>query len=261
MSNTSYNKLLDTIKQLRDPINGCPWDLKQDMKTLGPSLLEECCECLDGISAGDNDNVKEELGDIIFTATLMSYILEQEGKTTTNEIIENVNEKMIRRHPHVFSNVNNVNTSDEVLTQWEDIKEKLEGRKQKGILDKIPKGLPPLERSNEIQKKVEKVGFDWEDIADIFDKINEEVDEVKEEIRSNDRDKLELEIGDLLFSVVNLSRFLKIDPSVALRRTNNKFNGRFQYIEEKMKEKNLPLSKEQFKVMDSLWNESKKTMI
>ncbi|MGL1891889.1 MAG: nucleoside triphosphate pyrophosphohydrolase [Spirochaetaceae bacterium] len=258
--NNSYEKLLATVKALRNPDGGCPWDLKQNLKTLGPSLLEECCECLDGISNNDNKNIKEEIGDIIFTATVMGYILEQDGVTTVAEILGDVNNKMISRHPHVFSNNrNNVSTSEEVLIQWEDIKEKKEGRIKKGILDNIPKSLPPLEKSNEIQKKVEKVGFDWPNINDIFDKIVEETNEVKEEITNNHYDNLELEIGDLLFSVINLSRYLKVDPSIALSRTNNKFVQRFKYVEKHMKLKNLILSHENFKIMDNLWDEAKKT--
>lgn len=257
MNNTPYEKLLTTIKILREPINGCPWDLKQNIKSMAPSLLEECCECLDGVTCGDNENVVEELGDIIFTATLMAYILEQEGVATTSDVINGVNEKMIRRHPHIFSDVENINTSDEVLKQWNDIKVKLEGRSQKGLLDRIPQSLPPLEKSYEIQKKVEKVGFDWENIEDIFSKISEETEEVRREIINNNMDELELEMGDLLFSVVNLSRFLKIDPSIALRRTNQKFYNRFEYIEKGMQKKGLELSAENFKIMDNLWEESK----
>lgn len=257
MTKNSYEELLETIKRLREPINGCPWDLKQNIKSLGPSLLEECCECLDGISRGDNKNIAEELGDIIFTSTLMSYIMEQEGFTTTDKIISDVNNKMIKRHPHVFSDTDGINTSEEVLIQWEKIKEIKEGRVKKLLLDKIPKSMPPLEQSYEIQKKVEKKGFDWESIEHIFDKIVEETREVKEEITSNNMDNLELEIGDLLFSVVNLSRFLNIDPSRALSRTNAKFKKRFNYVEERMKEKDLELCKANFKTMDSLWDEAK----
>lgn len=258
MINSRFEDLLSTVKKLRDPKNGCPWDLKQNISSLAPSLLEECCECLDGISVGDYDNVKEELGDVLFTTTLMSYILEQDGVTTTDEIIENVNQKMIRRHPHIFSDTTGINSSEKVLEQWEDIKVKVEGRTQKGLLDRIPRSLPPLNKAYEIQKKVEQVGFDWENIEHIFDKIVEETIEVREEIKSKNTDKLEMEIGDLLFSVVNLSRYLKIDPSNALRRTNRKFENRFQYIEKKMSENNLELSKDNFKIMDGYWDESKK---
>lgn len=259
MSEKEYSRLIEIVKTLRDPENGCPWDLKQNIKTLAPSLLEECCECIDGVNSNDIENVKEELGDITFITTLMSYIIEQENKGTTSEVLKIVNDKMIRRHPHVFTNTESSITSDEVIKQWDAIKRDQEGRNQKGLLSKIPRSLTPLEKSNQIQKKVEKVGFDWEDIEDIFSKIDEEVLEVRQEILSQDRDKLELEIGDLLFSVVNLARFLKIDPSVALSRTNSKFTNRFEYIEKRMEEENLELSKENFKVMDSFWNESKKS--
>jgi len=219
VNSNSYNNLLTTIKKLRDPNGGCPWDLKQTLKTLGPSLLEECCECLDGISNDDSENIAEELGDVMFTATLMGYILEQEKITTTDSILDHVNSKMVRRHPHVFkTDSESISTSDEVLVQWEKIKKEKEGRVTKTILSNIPSSIPPLAKSNEIQKKVAKNGFDWDSVDGIFDKIVEETEEVKVEIESQDRDKLELELGDLLFSVVNLARYLKIDPSIALSR-------------------------------------------
>ena len=247
--NNEIDKLLKTIKTLREPVGGCPWDLKQNVNTLAPFLLEEVCECLDGISNNDTENIVEELGDVTFIAFMMSYILEQEGKTTVSSIINDVNEKMIRRHPHVFSNDKSATTSDAVLEQWEDIKTNKEGRIKKGILDKIPKSFPPLEKAYEIQKKVEKVGFDWEDIEAIFSKITEETNEVREEIKGSNRDKLELEIGDLLFSVVNLSRFLKIDPARALSRTNKKFIHRFSYIENEMTDRDLKLCKDNFDII------------
>lgn len=253
----SYKALFETVKKLREPINGCPWDLKQNIKSLGPSLLEECCECLDGIALNDNKNVKEELGDIIFTSTLMAYILEQEGFTTVDDILTEVNNKMVTRHPHVFKGKGGIKTSDDVLNQWDKIKETEEGRKVKKVLDNIPRSLPPLDKSFEIQKKVEKRGFDWENIEHIFDKIVEETQEVKEEIESQDMEKLEIEIGDLLFSVVNLARFLKINPSSALNRTNDKFINRFNFVEDNMNKQGLDLNKENFKVMDKLWDESK----
>lgn len=260
MSHNEFKKLFETIKKLRDPDEGCPWDLKQSVESLAPSLLEECCECLDGVSSRDYKNVQEELGDVIFTATLMSYILEQDGLSSTEDIIKHVNDKMIRRHPHVFGNRKNVDSSEEVLELWDEIKVKVEGRKIDSILGKIPRSLPPLEKSYEIQKKVKKVGFDWDNISHVFDKIAEETREVKEEIESGNHDRLEQEIGDLLFSVVNLSRFLNISPDNALRRTNEKFINRFNYIENKMKELNLELSDKNFKTMDTLWDEAKKSV-
>lgn len=258
MNHNEYMKLLETVKALRDPVNGCPWDLKQNLKSLAPSILEECCECIDGINSNDLENVSEELGDIIFTATLMTYIMEQENNISVDSVISSVNNKMIRRHPHVFSNTDNINTSDEVLQQWENIKINVEGRINKGLLDKIPNSLPPLEKSYEIQKKVEKVGFDWENVSDIFEKISEETIEVKNEIDSNCPEKIEEEIGDLLFSVINLARFLNVNPSSALAKTNKKFLKRFKFIENKMQSNNLNLCKENFRTMDKFWNESKK---
>lgn len=258
MNSYNYDKLVETIKKLRNPENGCPWDLKQTIQTLSPALLEESCECIDGAASNDYSNVAEELGDILFTSSLMAYILQQDGYITISEIIESVNNKMIRRHPHVFSNQQGIDTSEKVLEQWDFIKENLEGRKNNDILSKIPKSLPPLEKSFEIQKKVKKVGFDWSNINDIFEKIQEEIFEVKDEINNNNFDNLELEIGDLLFSVINLSRFLKVDPSIALNRTNNKFTKRFSFVEKEMNEKNIEMNSDNFQIMDDLWNESKK---
>ncbi|QEN06174.1 nucleoside triphosphate pyrophosphohydrolase [Thiospirochaeta perfilievii] len=257
MNNSEYSRLLDIIKKLRDPQSGCPWDLKQSVESLAPALLEECCECIDGVNNRDLVNIKEELGDIIFTTSLISYIIEQENNGSIDDIIKNVNDKMVRRHPHIFSNTQGVDSSEKVLQQWEEIKKNQEGRVKKNLLDKIPTSLPPLEKSFEIQKKVEKVGFDWENINDIFNKILEETQEVKDAIDSNNQDNLEMEIGDLLFSVVNLSRFLKIDPSKALARTNNKFLKRFSFIEDQMRSKELVLHKDNFKIMDELWDKSK----
>lgn len=260
MESKSFSNLIDTIKKLRDPKTGCPWDIKQSIKSLAPSLLEECCECIDGASSGDIINVKEELGDIIFTATLMTYIIEQENHGSVDEIINAVNEKMIRRHPHVFSDTKGVNTSEAVLEQWESIKTNIEGRKQESLLSKIPASLPAMEKSYEIQKKVAKVGFDWEEVSNIFLKITEETEEVKEEIETGDRDKMEEEIGDLLFSVINLARFLKINPSVALSRTNKKFIERFAFVESEMTKKEQKMSKENFQEMDQLWELSKREL-
>lgn len=257
MESKSFSNLIDTIKKLRDPNGGCPWDLKQDIKSLAPSLLEECCECIDGASNNDLTNVKEELGDIIFTATLMTYIIEQNKNGSVDEIINTVNEKMIRRHPHVFADREGIETSEAVLEQWEQIKTKVEGRKRETLLAKIPSSLPAMEKSWEIQKKVAKVGFDWEEVQDIFHKITEETEEVKEEIKTGDSDKMEEEIGDLLFSVINLARFLKINPTVALSRTNNKFVKRFSYVESEMIKNGKEMSKEQFSEMDRLWELSK----
>jgi len=253
----SFKSLMNTIIRLRDPDNGCPWDIKQNIKTLAPAIFDECCELLDGVANSDYKNIEEELGDIFFTTSLISYVLEQEKKTTVENIINNVNNKMISRHPHVFNQGESLSTSDEVLIQWEKIKIEKEGRVKKHILDKIPESLPSLEKSLEIQKKVSKVGFDWDNIDDVFDKILEEIEEVKHEINHENTTNLEEEIGDLLFSVINLSRKLNINPSLALGRTNKKFTKRFNYVEKEMEKRNIPMSKEEFKLMDNLWEKSK----
>lgn len=257
MDNDIFNTLINTVKSLREPETGCAWDLKQTASSLCPSLLEEVCECMDAAHSNDDENLKEELGDVVFTSLLISYIKEQEGAFSVDEVLKTASDKMIRRHPHVFGDAS-AETSDEVLTQWDRIKAEVEGRISERLLGKIPSSLPSLLKAWEIQKKAAKVGFDWPSVDQVWDKVHEEIDEVKQEIEDNNREKLEEEIGDLLFSVVNIARFLKVDPDRALTLTNRKFTDRFNKVEDKMKALGKEMSTENFELMDSLWEEVKK---
>ncbi len=250
----AFKELYDIVVRLRGP-GGCPWDIEQTPSSLRGSLVEETYECLEAIDEKDSDHIAEELGDLFLLATMISYMHEQEGKFSVADALSNVGKKLIRRHPHVFGEVK-VKDSAEVLNNWAEIKVKQEGRKPKdSILDEVSGGLPPMERSFKLQKKAAKAGFDWQDIEGVMEKIKEELEEVR---TAKIETETEEELGDLLFSVINLCRYLKIEPSAALNRTNNKFIERFKYVEKKMKETGQEMKKENLNIMDKYWNEAKK---
>jgi len=268
----SFKALYDTVVKLRGP-GGCPWDQEQTPSTLRGSLVEETYECLEAIDENDPDHVAEELGDLFLLATMIGYMHEQEGKFTVSDSLQKITDKLIRRHPHVFADVK-VKDSAQVLENWAAIKVNQEGRKPKdSILDEVSGGLPPMDRAFKLQKKAAKVGFDWPDTEGVISKIKEELQEVMEaekNIAHNEQAEgkslqeaalqeaeLEKELGDLLFSVINLCRFHKIDPSAALHRTNVKFTERFKYVEAKMKESGNEMKKENLDIMDKFWNEAK----
>jgi len=251
----SFDELYRVIRMLRSP-EGCPWDREQTPESMTGDLLEEVYEAIDAIREKDDPHLMEELGDVFLLATMISYMKEQEGAFTIRNVLDGISEKLIRRHPHVFGDVEASN-SDEVLVQWNRIKVEVEGRKpKKSILDKVSKGLPPLERAYQLQKKAAKVGFDWPDEQGVWEKVHEEIDEVRS-VDAGNRDHLREELGDLLFSVVNISRYLGIDPAEALHECNSKFTSRFSYVEKKMNEENLEMGRETFDRMDQLWDESK----
>ncbi|MDR0302273.1 MAG: nucleoside triphosphate pyrophosphohydrolase [Treponema sp.] len=260
----SFKALYDIVAKLRGP-GGCPWDQEQTPSSLRGSLVEETYECLEAIDENDPDHVAEELGDLFLLATMIGYMHEEEGKFTVADALKKVSDKLIRRHPHVFADVK-VKDSAEVLDNWAAIKVNQEGRKPKdSILDEVNGGLPPMDRAYKLQKKAAKVGFDWPDTDGVVSKIKEELEEVIEaernfaynELAELKKTELENELGDLLFSVINLCRFHKIEPSAALHRTNAKFTGRFKYVETKMKESGNEMNKGNLQIMDKFWNEAK----
>jgi len=266
----SFNALYETIIKLRGP-DGCKWDKEQNPSTLRGALIEETYECIEAIDENDPGHTAEELGDLFLLAVMISYMHEQEEKFSVSGVLSKVNEKLIRRHPHVFGSVK-VKDTAEILNNWAAIKVEQEGRKPKdSLLDEVKSGLPPAERAYALQKKAAKAGFDWQDMEGVISKINEEIDEVRNAVKnglSNNGLKydsaagsadvvIEEELGDLLFSVINLCRFLKVEPSIALRRTNSKFIDRFKYVEKKMKEHNYEMKNENLEIMDKFWNEAK----
>jgi tetrapyrrole methylase family protein/MazG family protein len=241
------------VVRLRAP-DGCPWDLEQSPETLRGDLIEETYECIEAIDEKDPGHIKEELGDIFLLATMISYMHQQSGLFNVADVFTTISEKLIRRHPHVFGEIK-VKDSAEVLDNWAKIKVEQEGRKPKdSILDDVSRSLPPLDRAYKLQKKAAKAGFDWTETRDVIAKINEELEEVSAAINS---EELEGELGDLLFSAVNLCRFLKVEPSVALQRTNIKFVNRFRYVEKKMKAANTDMKAENLEIMERFWQEAK----
>jgi tetrapyrrole methylase family protein/MazG family protein len=261
----AFAELCAVIARLRAP-DGCPWDREQSPATLRGDLIEETYECVEAIDEKDPLHIREELGDLYLLVTMLAYMHQQEGLFTVEETLGSIVEKLIRRHPHVFGETR-VKDSAEVLENWGKIKVELEGRKPKdSVLDGVSRGLPPLDRAFKLQKKAAKAGFDWPEREGPIAKLREELAETEAalgvldregpEIPEN-REALEGELGDLLFSAVNICRFLKVDPSVALQRTNVKFEKRFKYVEKKMKEQGLELLRENLAAMDSYWEEAK----
>ncbi|GMO23772.1 MAG: hypothetical protein Ta2B_03030 [Termitinemataceae bacterium] len=254
---SAFKGLYDVICRLRAP-DGCPWDREQNPQSLRGNLIEETYECVEAIDEGDAQHVKEELGDVFLLALMLSYMHEQEKKFSVADVLNGISEKLIRRHPHVFGDTK-VKDSDEVLTNWAQIKIEKEGRAKKdSLMDEVSAAIQPLDRAYKLQKKAAKVGFDYKDPAGIFDKIKEETKEVKIEIKkAGNTADLEGELGDLLFSVVNLCRFYKVEPSLALQRTNNKFVKRFKEVEKQMRSAGIKMSADSLDQMDKFWEEAK----
>ncbi|MCL2764834.1 MAG: nucleoside triphosphate pyrophosphohydrolase [Treponema sp.] len=259
-ANDAFKTLYETVARLRAP-DGCEWDREQTPSTLRGALIEETYECIEAIDENDTVHIAEELGDLFLLATMIGYMHEQEGKFSVADALLKVSEKLIRRHPHVFGDVKVANTG-EILSNWAAIKIEKEGRKPKdSLMDEVSSALPPMDRSYALQKKAAKAGFDWPDSEGVITKIKEELDEVADVIKTAEdsmQHMLEEELGDLLFSVINLCRFLKVEPSIALRRTNSKFVSRFKHVEKKMKETGQEMKKENLELMESHWEESKK---
>ena len=252
----AFNELLEIVKTLRGR-DGCPWDKEQTEKTLRGDLLEETYECIDAINRNDMENLREELGDIFLLVTMISYIKEQEDVFDVESVLKEISEKLIRRHPHVFAD-SQVTGSTEVIEQWDRIKREVEGKHGNGsILNTVPATLPPLEKAYRYQKKAAKAGFDWRELSDVVDKVFEEIREVLELDSEEDHEAVEKELGDLLFAVVNLCRHYEVDPAIALNTTNGKFKRRFNYIEHAIESMGKTLSKDEFDLMDKLWDEAK----
>jgi tetrapyrrole methylase family protein/MazG family protein len=265
-ASAAFSALYDVIARLRAP-GGCPWDQEQSPMSLRGDLIEETYECVEAIDEKDPAHIREELGDLYLLVTMLSYMHQQEGLFSVEDVLKGIAEKLIRRHPHVFGEIK-VRDSAEVLENWARIKVEQEGRKPKdSVLDQVSRGLPPLDRAFKIQKKAAKAGFDWPDLEGVSAKIREELGEAEAAAAAlgpetgggspEAREVLEGELGDLLFSAVNLCRYLNVDPSVALQRTNAKFERRFKHVEQKMRESGREMAAENLALMDSYWEEAK----
>lgn len=263
---SGFEKLYSVVKTLRGE-NGCPWDKVQTPLSLRKFMVEECFETIDAITTGDAQHVKEELGDLFFNVLLDACIYEEENSFTVDECLSEIAEKLIRRHPHVFSNSEGKIESDSDLNkQWDKIKENIEGRKEKCTLDSVPDGFPPLLKASKMLKKAAKTGFEWNDIEEVKAKVFEELKEVEEANQELSKGKsesnekhLEEEVGDLLLSVVNYARWLNVDPTIAMENANKKFKSRFDFVETSMKQNNLPMDENHLKEMMDFWEKAKKT--
>lgn len=252
-----FYRLYKTIKHLRGP-EGCPWDRKQTAHSLREGIVEEAFECVNAINNNDDENLKEELGDLFLVILLIIAVKEEEGAFYSHEVANGIIEKIIRRHPHVFKNKEDI-TSDEVVRQWDEIKESEKKDKKYSILDRITHSHHPVETASLIQKTVAKAGFDWKDMEPLWDKLHEEIDELKEALKMGHFPDSEMELGDLLFTIINIARLLKINPAIALNATNRKFVKRFKTMEGEMKKRNLELNPDNLETMDAIWNEIKNT--
>ncbi|AAC06636.1 nucleoside triphosphate pyrophosphohydrolase [Aquifex aeolicus] len=243
----SFEDLIKVMEELRKK---CPWDREQTHESLKKYLIEEAYEVLDAIDSKDDEKLKEELGDLLLQVVFHSQIAKERGAFDINDVIDTLVKKLIERHPHVFGCAN----PEDVLKNWE--KKKME--KRKSIFEGIPKHLPALMRSQKLQDRTSQVGFDFQDISQVFEKIQEEINELKESLEKGDRENIKHEIGDILTAVVELARFVNVDAEEALQEANERFIRRFSYIEKKAKEEGRKLEDMSLEEMDKLWMEAKK---
>jgi MazG family protein len=248
----SIERLLNIMDELRAK---CPWDKKQTFESLRNLTIEETYELADAIIEGDREAIKKELGDLLLHLVFYAKIGSETNDFDIKDIADSISEKLIFRHPHVFGDTDVKNNPELVKKNWEELKIK-EG--SRSVLEGVPKSLPAMIKANRIQEKVRAVGFDWEERSQVWDKVTEELGELKSEIENMDKDKTESEFGDLFFSLVNAARLYNVDPETALERTNRKFIRRFNYLEEKAAGEGRKLSNMTLEEMDKIWEESKK---
>ncbi len=263
-----FDRLYEIMVRLRGP-DGCPWDREQTPRSVRRHLLEETYECIEAIESGSPDEIEEELGDVYLLVTMLAQMYEQSGEFRVVDVLTRLCEKLVRRHPHVFGEAEAA-TAEAVVDQWVRIKTDEEGKRPAtGLLDRVSRGRPALERANALQKSAAKVGFDWPTLHGVREKLLEELAEVVAQAGGDGAldssradlgepgDGLEDEIGDLLFSAVNLARYLGVDPSMALNRANVKFTRRFQEVERRMQELGRRMAASELGLMDALWDDAK----
>lgn len=250
-----FDRLKNIVAKLRSK-EGCPWDREQTHKSLLPYLLEESYEVFDAIQNEDMNHLKEELGDLILQVILHSEIEEESKNFKIEDVLNDISDKLIRRHTHVFGD-DKAHSAEDVLLIWDENKKKEKKNNSDSILNKVPKHFPPLLTSYKYQKEVSKVGFDWENYEGPLNKIFEEYSEIKEAIAKNNVEEIEHEVGDLLFSVVNLGKFFNIRADSALTKANNRFKDRFQYVEKRVKESGKEFSNFSLEELDLFWEEAK----
>jgi ATP diphosphatase len=262
--------LLAVMQRLRDPEQGCPWDLQQDFASIAPHTLEECYELVDAIERGDYAQVREELGDVLFQVVFYAQLGREQQRFTFDELVHGLVDKLLRRHPHVFSQGTLAEGGlhgaaaavatpvEQVGLNWERIKQDERAAKQQhGVLDDVPLALPALSRAAKLQKRAARVGFDWQHWRDVVEKMREEQAELIEAIEGGNPEEIADELGDLLFCGVNLARFLEIDPEAALRACNQKFERRFRFIEQALAAQGRAPEQSSLAEMDALWDAAK----
>jgi len=268
----AIKKLLLLMAMLRDKNFGCPWDLEQTIKSLIPHTIEEVYEVVDAIDKNNMDELVDELGDLLFQIVFYAQIASENGSFDFNDVANAINNKLIRRHPHIFpdgrleSFGENVDiSSEQVSTNWDLIKEnERKDKLQQGdeniltsVLDDVPRALPALDRSKKLQIKAGRVGFDWKNLAPVIANLKEEIVELEEAIAKSDNEQMSAELGDVLFSAVNVARHIRVDPEMALRSANTRFENRFKWIEDRLKERNKVIEELQLNELNKLWSQAK----
>jgi MazG family protein len=256
-----FDRLVQIMARLRAP-GGCPWDREQTFDTIKPYLLEETYEVLDSIDGRDWPGLAEELGDLILQPVFFAQMAAEQGSFNIVDCLEAINEKLVRRHPHVFGDAE-AKTAEDVKHRWEQIKAEeyqKQGRARAELLDGISRSAPALAEAQQIGSKVAKAGFDWPGIEPVLDKLREELDELQAARASGSADDVEQELGDLLFVITNLARHLKVDAEQALRRGNAKFRKRFAYVERRLAEQGTPLGQATLNQMEAMWQEAKRVL-
>ena len=251
------NDLLAIMARLRDKNGGCPWDIEQDFSTIAPYTIEEAYEVADAIAANDMHALKDELGDLLFQVVFHAQMATEAGHFSFDDVVKNVNEKMLRRHPHVFGDAD-ITSADAQVKNWEVIKaEERAGKGSTSALGDIPSALPELMRAQKISKRAARVGFDWPDLQGVIEKVDEELDEVLAAATTGDDEAVADEMGDLLFAVTNLARALEVDAEEALRRTNRKFLRRFHFMEAALSAQGKRIDEMDLDALEALWQQAK----
>lgn len=251
-------RLVEIMRRLRDPQTGCPWDIEQDFSTIAPYTIEEAYEVADAIERSAWDELKGELGDLLFQSVFHAQMADERGLFNIDDVANTMSDKMVTRHPHVFGDESRDKSADQQTRDWETIKAaERAGKEQKGALDGVALGLPALLRALKLQKRAARVGFDWPDVSHVLDKIVEESHELVEARDTLTQDDIEDEFGDLLFVMANLARHMNVEPEAALRRTNAKFTRRFEQVEAKLAARGKRPEESDLAEMDALWDEVK----
>lgn len=269
MKKDVLDELLAVMACLRDPDKGCPWDLKQDFRSIAPATLEEAYELVDAIEQGDMSQVREELGDVLFQVIFYSQLANEQELFNFKDVVSVLTKKLLRRHPHVFPDATLASfgsapsslNEQQVVASWDAIKQQeRKTKKQSGLLADVPKALPAMDRARKLQKRAAEVNFDWTALHDVISKLKEETQELEQAIAEKSEQSIQEEFGDLLFSCVNLGRHLKVNPELALRACNNKFEARLTWMENRLADENRTFTDCTSEQLESYWRQAKKSL-